>query len=156
MSTMASIGDGFFWATLKPLAILASLVPALFGAWWAPLMLLALYNVPHLSLRWWGIGAGLDRGCRVIEAVQRLPLSRLTPALCLLAAALAGLAAGVASVHPEWAPLPGRKLPSLACAAAAFAGAVVLSSRRASPRRLTAAAAFLLPAAAAFMEKALA
>jgi PTS system mannose-specific IID component len=152
MSTMASIGDGFFWAALKPFAILAAIVPALFGAWWSPLVLLAVYNVPHLSLRWWGIGAGLEEGCRVIESVQRLPFSRLVPLLSLLAAALAGLAAGVASVHPNWAPLPGRKLSSLVCAVVVFTGGVFLSGRRAPSKRVLAGAAGVLLLGAAFVE----
>jgi len=152
MSTMASIGDGFFWATLKPVAILTAIVPALFGAWWSPLVLLAVYNVPHLSLRWWGIGAGLKEGCRVIESIQRLPLSRLAPYLPLLAAALAGLAAGAASVHPEWAPLPGRKLPSLLCAAVVFVGGVFLSARKAPSKRVLAGAAGVLLLGATLLE----
>lgn len=144
MSTMASIGDGFFWSALKPFAIMAAIVPALFGAWWSPLVLLVVYNAPHLGLRWWGIGAGLRDGCRVIEAVQRLPLSRLVPLLSLLVAALAGLAAGAASVLPEWAPLPGRKVPSLLCAAAVFVGGVFLSARKAPSKRVLAGAAGVL------------
>lgn len=152
MSTMASIGDGFFWAALKPLAILAAIVPALFGAWWSPLVLLTVYNVPHLGLRWWGIGAGLKEGCKVIESVQRLPLARLAPFLSLLAAALAGLAAGAASVHPEWAPLPGRKLPSLLCAVVVFVGGVFLSARKAPSRRVLAGAAGALLLGATFLE----
>jgi len=88
----------------------------------------------------------------VIESVQRLPLSRLAPHLSLLAAALAGLAAGAASVHPEWAPLPGRKLPSLLCAAVVFVGGVFLSARKAPSKRVLAGAAGVLLLGATLLE----
>jgi PTS system mannose-specific IID component len=143
MSTLASIGDSFFWAALKPAAVLAAVLPALYGMWWAPLVLLTLYNVPHLSLRWWGVNRGLEKGCMVIESVERLPLKEMVPLLSLLIAALAGLGAGAASIHAEWAPFPGRRLLSLFGAAAVFGGGVFFSARKVSSRRMLGRAAIL-------------
>lgn len=106
MSTLGSVGDSFFWAALRPLAALMAVLPALFGLAWAPLVLLIVYNGIHLSVRWWGIGAGLGYGCHVITLLEKLPLLRLTPFLCTLGTLAAGAAAGIAAVHPAWRPLP--------------------------------------------------
>jgi PTS system mannose-specific IID component len=145
MSTLASIGDGFFWATLKPLAILTALLPAIYGVWWAPLVLLVLFNVPHLYLRWWGIRAGLEKGCRVIESVKSLPLAAMVPVLKLGVAGMAGLCAGAAVLHPRWAPVPGEGVLSVIGGGAVFLASVLLSARKVASRRvLTGAARILL------------
>jgi len=136
MSAMASIGDGFFWATLKPLSILMALLPAIYGAWWAPLVLLAFFNVPHLYLRWWGIGTGLERGCGVIESVKSLPLTAMVPILLPAVAGMAGLCAGAAALHPQWAPVPGEGALSVICGGAVFLAGGLLSARKAPPRRV--------------------
>ncbi len=131
MSVLGSIGDSFFWAGLKPLAALAAFVPALFGLWWAPFVLLAAFNVPHLAIRWWGIGAGLQYGCQVIRPIQALPLARLAPVLSAAAAVLAGVGAGAAAVHPDWRPFRSGGWSSLLLALAVFGAAAMLASRKA-------------------------
>jgi PTS system mannose-specific IID component len=118
MSTLGSVGDGFFWAALRPLAALLAVLPALYGLLWAPLVLLIGYNVIHLSVRWWGIGAGLAYGCHVIRLLEKLPLLRLKSLLATLGALAAGVAAGVAAVHPSWRPLPSS--PALSVFAGLF------------------------------------
>lgn len=138
MGVLGSIGDGFFWATLKPLSTLIALLPALFGSWWAPLVLLVVFNVPHLAIRWWGVGTGLSRGCRALDSLSSLSLSRAVPPLSLAVAGAAGLCAGVASLNPRWAIVPGQGTLSLLAAAAVFISAMLLSvtgvSRRFSAR----------------------
>ena len=113
MSTLGSVGDGFFWAGLRPLAALMAVLPALFQQLWAPIVLLVFYNAVHLSVRWWGIGAGLRYGCHVIRLIEKLSLRRLRPALSVLGALAAGAAAGVAAVHPAWRPMPSSPALSL-------------------------------------------
>lgn len=129
MSTMGSIGDGFFWATLRPLAALAALVPAIFGFWWAPLVLLTLFNIPHLWLRWWGIGVGLQQGSRVIGSIEALGLQRKAAMLAPAAALFAGLCAGAAAGRPDWAPVPGSTVLSAAAAAALLLAGMAVSAK---------------------------
>lgn len=130
MSVLGSIGDGFFWAVLKPLAALLALVPALFGVSWAPLVLLAVFNVPHLAVRWWGVAAGLRYGCQVIRPIRSLPFSRLGPPLSKAAAVLAGAGAGIAACHPAWRPFPGEEAASLLAGLAVFAAAFLAGGKR--------------------------
>jgi len=134
MSTLGSIGDNFFWASLRPLAALLAVLPALFGWIWAPLVFLVLFNGPHLYVRWWGIGSGLRYGCNVIRLIEKLPFARLVPLLSILTAAAAGAAAGAAALHPGWRPLEGSALPSALMALLIFLAAMkVTQSRMAKP-----------------------
>src|SRR5512143_4202991 len=51
MAPLGALGDSFFWGSLKPLAAVIAVAMLLAGAWWAPLLFLALYNVVHVGLR---------------------------------------------------------------------------------------------------------
>ena len=61
-SPLGMAGDALFWGALRPLAGAVAVLLALQGVVWAPLVLLAIYNVPHLSLRVRGIGVGAVAG----------------------------------------------------------------------------------------------
>lgn len=134
--TLGSLGDEFFWATLRPFAALAALVPALFEGWWAPLIFLVLFNLPHFYLRWWGVSAGLKWGRAVIGPLQILFLSKRVPPLSLAIAGLAGLCAGIVSRHSGWALVPGETVVSFLAGLAVFGLFVLLSSRRLSLERI--------------------
>jgi len=136
MSSLGSVGDAFFWAVLRPLSALFALVPALFGLWWAPLVLLSFFNLPHVALRWWGVSQGLRRGCLVIQSIERLNLPRIVPALSLVLAVMIGFVAAVASLHPRWAPVAGGSTLSLAAGPAIFLAAAVLNLRGLSPTKI--------------------
>lgn len=143
MSTLGGIGDSLFWATLRPLSALAALLPALFGLWWAPLLMLSLFNVPHIWIRWWGIREGLRRGCGVIQPLQALALPKKASLLSGAIPVLAALCAGAAGVHPEWA-LPVEAPLSLAGAVALFLAGMLFSGRRLSLRSCAAGVSVLL------------
>ena len=120
MSALGAVGDEFFWATLRPFAAVAALPAALAGAAWAPLLMLALYNIPHVGVRVWGIGVGLRGGSAVIEMLQRQPFSRSLPALGTATAVIAGFLVGTAGGDPAWGLLPGRGIASAGAAVAMF------------------------------------
>lgn len=143
MSTLGGLGDSLFWATLRPLSALAALLPALLGHWWAPLLMLSLFNAPHLWVRWWGIGEGLRRGCGVIHPLQAMALQKKAALLSGAIPVMAAFCAGAAGVHPKWA-LPGGGPLSLAGAAALFLAGMVISSRRLSLRSCAAGMSVLL------------
>lgn len=120
MCALGAVGDEFFWATLRPFAAVLALPAALAGAAWAPLLMLALYNVPHVGVRVWGIGVGLRGGGAVIQMLQRQPFSRSLPALGTATAVGAGFIAGSVGFFPGWGLLPGRGSASAGAAVAVF------------------------------------
>jgi mannose/fructose/N-acetylgalactosamine-specific phosphotransferase system component IID len=129
MGTLGSLGDSLFWATLRPLAVLAALLPALFGIPWAPVVVLVLFGLPSLAFRWWAIGEGLREGCGVIRSIQRLEIPAKVELLTPAVAVLAGLCAGAAAGREGWTPVPGRTVLAFAAAAALFGLGMAASSR---------------------------
>jgi len=138
MCALGAVGDEFFWAHLRPLATLAALPAALAGLAWAPLVLLAIYNVPHLGVRWWGAAAGLAQGRGILGALERRLLTRALPALGIAIPAVAGFLVGAFPAHPAWGLFPSSPARSLAAAAAVFALLAALVSRGLPPQRLLA------------------
>jgi hypothetical protein len=82
--------------------------------------MLAFYNVPHFSVRAWGIRAGLLGGGGVVEMLQRLPLSRVQPAIGAATATLVGFLVGAAALDRTWGLLPGHGLVSVGVAVSVF------------------------------------
>lgn len=139
MCALGAVGDEFFWATLRPFAAIAALPAAIAGLTWAPLILLAIYNVPHLAIRGWGIHAGLARGRGVLERLQRLPLVRALPALGLASGFGAGVLIGSCADDRAWGLLPGHGPVSIAAAAGVFALLLLVQRGVARQGRLLAA-----------------
>ena len=138
MCALGAVGDEFFWATLRPFAAVVALPAAFAGAIWAPLLMLAVYNIPHFSVRVWGIRAGLGRGGGVLEMLQRRPLSRALPALGAATAALSGFLVGAAASDRTWGLLPGHGLLSAGVPVAVFLLLLVIQSRGFGQGRLLA------------------
>ncbi|MBD3368197.1 MAG: hypothetical protein GF405_08525 [Candidatus Eisenbacteria bacterium] len=117
-------GDALFWGALRPLAGLAAVLVAIGGGLWAPLLFLAVYNVPHLALRWRGLGRGAERGPgaarELLGPVYRSTVRRLR----LSVAFLAGLTATAAVGLGQGATTP-RAAVALVFLAAGFIGARV-------------------------------
>jgi PTS system mannose-specific IID component len=74
MAPYAAIGDALFWGALRPLSAVAGLFLAVQGITWAPLVMLALFNVPHLLCRMAGWVLGYLQELRSVETIQRLRL----------------------------------------------------------------------------------
>jgi len=138
MCALGAVGDEFFWATLRPFAAVVALPAALAGVVWAPLLMLAVYNVPHFGVRAWGIRAGLGGGTGVVEMLRRLPLSRAQPALGAATAALVGFLVGAAALDQTWGLLPGQGLISVGVAVSAFLLLMAIQSRGLGQGRLLA------------------
>jgi len=138
MCALGAIGDEFFWATLRPFAAVVALPAALAGAVWAPLLMLAIYNVPHFGIRAWGIGAGLGGHGGVVGMLQRQPLSRALPALGAATALLTGFLVGASSFDRTWGLLPGHGLVSVGVAVCVFLLLVGVQARGLGQGRLLA------------------
>ncbi|UCE17985.1 MAG: PTS system mannose/fructose/sorbose family transporter subunit IID [Gemmatimonadota bacterium] len=68
---LGSLGDQFFWNGLRPLAGIVGAVIALRGSLWGPIVFLAVYNLPHLWVRYWGLRRGFELGPRVFSELVR-------------------------------------------------------------------------------------
>jgi PTS system mannose-specific IID component len=130
-------GDALFWGSLRPLAGLAAVLAAIGGRLWAPLLFLALYNVPHLMLRWRGIGRGGELGPGAAREVLGAGFRGAIRRLRLSLAFLAGLTA-TAAVGLGQGPTPPRAVVALVFLVAGF-----LAARMHVPASLLGAAGVL-------------
>lgn len=77
MAPFAAMGDALFWGGVRPLAALVGLLIASQGSLWAPVVFLALFNLPHLLFRGSGLILGYVQGLKSIEIVQKCRLPDL-------------------------------------------------------------------------------
>jgi len=61
-SSLAAIGDTFFWATLKPMIALLFLLSAMLGQPWGIVLVLVAYNSVHAWVMTWGFVHGYRNG----------------------------------------------------------------------------------------------
>jgi PTS system mannose-specific IID component len=85
---LGSIGDALVWAGWLPLtSALAIAAVALGFGWWGVIGFLVVYNIGHLTLRWWALKAGWAHGMDVASALRHPALQRsgtlLGPAMAL-------------------------------------------------------------------------
>lgn len=114
MAPYAAMGDALFWGAIRPLAAVVALLLAIQGWWWAPLVLLVLYNLPHLACRLGGWLIGYRQGFASVELLQRLRLPdaaiRLKEAAIVLLGILCALLAARGCEHQDLAPIWGLAL----------------------------------------------
>jgi PTS system mannose-specific IID component len=72
----AALGDSFFWGAFRPFAGIAAAVVALFGYVAAPLVMLCIYNIPHLWIRIGGFVVGYRKGKESVTFIRDLDLHR--------------------------------------------------------------------------------
>jgi PTS system mannose-specific IID component len=95
MAALGGHGDRLFWGYLRPLASLwgALIGFIFFGSLWGSLVTLAIYNIPQLTLRYYGFVIGIREG---VEAVRLLKSWKIAAAVegigALFALGLGGLA----------------------------------------------------------------
>jgi len=102
MAPLGALGDSFFWGSLKPLAAVIAVALLLGGAWWAPVLFLAVYNVAHVGLRAALVLAGYATRGEVVALLTRYNFTGLARFFKVLTLALAGAIAGTVSA---WVPL---------------------------------------------------
>ena len=101
----AAIGDAFFWGAWRPFCGLICVTLAIMGSMAAPLVLLMLYNPPHLWVRTRGYVEGIRKGRGGADFIAALDLPRRTRqirwgSLVFLATAAALLPEGVEGQIP--------------------------------------------------------
>jgi mannose/fructose/N-acetylgalactosamine-specific phosphotransferase system component IID len=99
--TISAVGDSLFWGSLKPviaiLCIMISLLDKVLGL----VLLIVLFNIPHLYIRFSGIRAGYKSGLSAIKEVTLGRYSVFITRLTLLGGFFSGLLLGVmaSSLH---------------------------------------------------------
>ncbi|MFQ5585902.1 MAG: PTS system mannose/fructose/sorbose family transporter subunit IID [Thermodesulfobacteriota bacterium] len=70
----SAIGDMFFWGSARPLASIIGVGATLYFGTAAPLILLLVFNLFHLWMRWFGLVNGYRLGVDVVEYIKELEL----------------------------------------------------------------------------------
>jgi mannose/fructose/N-acetylgalactosamine-specific phosphotransferase system component IID len=118
MAPLGALGDSYFWGGLKPLAAAVAVASLLAGAWWAPLLFLALYNVVHVGLRAALVFAGYSTAGDVAALVSRFHITRTARLFKVLSLSVIGCIAGTAAFWQQpfrpAIPLAGPAVPAAA------------------------------------------
>lgn len=126
---LGSLGDRLVWAGWLPCVSALAVAALTLGAgFWAIVGFLVLYNLGHVSLRWWALRAGWDHGARVAAALHHRGLARAQRLVGPATALAAGFALPLAA---QWlgGPLGGRAgALALLAAAAGFLALRLLPS----------------------------
>jgi PTS system mannose-specific IID component len=129
-STLAALGDRFFWFTLRPFAASIGVLLALAHRepGWGAVVLWGVYAVPHLALRFAGVGWGYSSGPAILTGRFRTTFERAMRWTAVLGCAVLGVALA-------WALAPGGEPRSIAvqCALAGGLGLGLVTSQRARP-----------------------
>jgi len=106
---LGSLGDRLVWAGWLPFNSGLALAGIALGLGWSAIIgFLVLYNVGHVTLRWWALRAGWNYGLRVADALRQPFLRRagalLAPAMAVVTGAALPLAVGyLGDPFPSWA-----------------------------------------------------
>ena len=117
---LAAVGDGFFWTALRPFFGALAALGALVVGWPAVLVVLAVYNAIHLTLRAALFRAGYRQGDAVVAAIARMGLPVAADRLRLGAAALCGLCAAAAAAGADVSPASGEAVLVVAAAVVGY------------------------------------
>jgi PTS system mannose-specific IID component len=74
MAPYAAMGDALFWGGIRPLAAVIALFFAAKGSLWAPVVFLAIFNLPHLWFRIFGLLRGYRLELAVVEGIRKYHL----------------------------------------------------------------------------------
>jgi PTS system mannose-specific IID component len=123
---LAAVGDGFFWAGLRPFFGALAAVGTLALGWPALVGALLAYNAIHLWLRWSLFRAGYRSGDAVVERIAALSLPAWASRLRDGGVVLTGVAAGMLALSAS-----GRMGPAAGGVAlgAALVGTAALALR---------------------------
>jgi PTS system mannose-specific IID component len=127
---LGALGDRVVWAVWLPLTALAGLVAYASGVApvWAVALFLVLYNVGHVTLRWWGFQVGWAEGTQVAVRLRAAGLTARARQGERIVVLLAGVLAGLLLAGPEGmrgAPWPWSVGAGLALVAGLALGARV-------------------------------
>ena len=73
-----SLGDRFFWRTLRPFGLVIGLLLAIQYGLWGILAFLAIFNVPTMYLKWHWLAAGYRLGPKIVLELKDHSLDRIS------------------------------------------------------------------------------
>jgi PTS system sorbose-specific IID component len=132
---VAALGDRLLWGTLRPLATSIGILLALQNALLGAFVMLAVYNVPQLALRAYGLLRGARLGPAAIADVTGARFALWTERAAVVWAAAAGVLAGVLALR--WLGDAPRGLAG-AWLLFSVVSALLFARRRTSPTLLAA------------------
>ncbi|MBE0503960.1 MAG: PTS system mannose/fructose/sorbose family transporter subunit IID [Desulfuromonadales bacterium] len=107
MAPCAAMGDAFFWGGVRPFAAVVAMFFALHGSLLAPVVLLLIFNLPHLLVRIVGFSKGCELAEGVVDFLARCRLPDLAIRLKQATLILLGiLCAGLTHNTLNFAALP--------------------------------------------------
>jgi len=129
---LGSLGDRLFWVGWLPLLSTAAIVAIALGAGWEAIVaFLVIYNIGHVTMRWWALSAGWNAGMDVVAALRHPLVQRslrvVLPAMALVSGFCLPLAA-------RWLAQPVPRGPALGMLGVAAVGLALLRWR---PRLVT-------------------
>lgn len=83
-----SVGDRFFWNTLRPFGVILGLFTAIFYGLWGIVAVLTVFNIPTIVLRWHWLKTGYRIGTGVVSEIQNRRLEGVVHIMEALSAAL--------------------------------------------------------------------
>lgn len=89
-SSLAAVGDEFFWSQLKPFCAMVGVLLVIYWQWFGLAVFLVLYNLPHLWARIYGLAAGYRLGFDVGKSVSMKKLHPVIDNLNKIGGIIAG------------------------------------------------------------------
>lgn len=120
-SPLGMAGDALLWGALRPLAATVGVLLALAGVVWAPIVLVAVYGLPHLALKARGIGVGARSGPAGVREALGPRLKGAVRGIRALAAFGAGLVLAASVTDGHGVVEPWRLVVVVLLAALAYA-----------------------------------
>ncbi|WP_415623247.1 PTS system mannose/fructose/sorbose family transporter subunit IID, partial [Liquorilactobacillus sp.] len=91
MGPLAGVGDPLMWGTLRPILAALGASLALSGSWFGPLIFFLAFNGVRLSLKWYGLQIGLNRGLGLVKDISGNLLPKLTEGASVLGLFIMGV-----------------------------------------------------------------
>jgi len=109
-----SVGDRFFWGSLRPLGVIMGLLTAFYYGVWGVLLLLAVFNIPAFVLRWHWLKTGYRLGPGVVAVLKNKNIERTARIMERITAALLAFMAVSLILGPDsaitWVSVAGAGL----------------------------------------------
>jgi len=102
MGPFGAIGDSLFWATFRPLAAIIGTLLAFIGIKAAPIYFLIIYNIPAITIRFYGLFKGYCLGPMIVDEIKKLNLNLYMKKMKEFSCFLLGFLLGIYALSPSF------------------------------------------------------
>lgn len=92
---LGAIGDKLVWRTVKPLVAMLGVLITIFYGIVGPIVLIVVYNVPHVYLRYYGVVKGYKLGFDIVRELSKRKFERYSNYLNTIGLIVVGLFIGL-------------------------------------------------------------